>query len=412
MKKHFLLIFYIITSFAHAQNKFKAGIWRGVLTLSEKKNELILPFNFNVKYEKNNPVIEIINAEEKIRVNEVIVKGDSVLFKMPIFDSEFKTKLKNDTLYGMWFNHSRKDKNRIPFEAYYNDKNRFVSGGKDASVDFNGKYEVTFEANTPDEYKAVGVFKQQGNKVTGTFLTETGDYRYLEGIVQSNIMALSCFDGAHAFLFFARSKSQKGKADSLSGKFFSGLAGSEEWVARRNDTFKLKDPENLTYLKNPQEKINFTFKNLSGEPVSLSDKKYENKPVIIQIMGSWCPNCMDESAYLAELYKKYKGKGLEIIGIAYEKTDNIDKATRNLTRLKDRFGIEYDILITGLTGKAKASESLPFLNKVMAFPTTIIVDKKHMVRSIYTGFNGPATGKLYEEYKQKNEALINKLLKE
>jgi thiol-disulfide isomerase/thioredoxin len=411
MKNAVIAILLLTASLASAQNKFKAGVWRGVLTLSEKKNELILPFNFNVKYEKNNPVIEIINAEEKIKVTEVIVKGDSVLFKMPIFDSEFKTKLKNDTLYGTWFNHSRKDKNRIPFEAYYNDKTRFVSG-KPAAVDFSGQYEVTFEPNTPDQYKAVGIFKQKENKITGTFLTETGDYRYLEGTVQSNVMALSCFDGAHAFLFFARSKAASGKADSLTGKFFSGIAGSEEWTAKRNDTFKLKDPENLTYLKNPQEKINFTFKNLSGEPVSLSDKRYENKPVIIQIMGSWCPNCMDESAYLAELYKKYKGKGLEIIGVAYEKTDNIDKATKNLTRLKERFGIEYELLITGLTGKAKASESLPFLNKVMAFPTTIIVDKKHIARSIYTGFNGPATGKLYEDYKKKNELLINKLLKE
>lgn len=411
MNKILIVFLLLLNGLMFAQPKFNAGIWRGVLTLSEKKNELVLPFNFNVKYEKGKPAIEIMNAEERIKVTEVIQKGDSVLFRMPIFDSEFKTRLRNDTLTGLWLNHSRKEKNKIPFEAYYNDKNRFISG-KEAAVDFSGHYEVTFEPKTPDEYKAVGIFKQQGNKVTGTFLTETGDYRYLEGNVQNNIMALSCFDGAHAFLFFARSKSLKGKADSLSGKFFSGSWGTEEWTARRNDTFKLRNPENLTHLKNPQEKINFTFNNLEQKPVSLNDKRYENKPVIIQVMGSWCPNCMDESAYLAEVYKKYKAKGLEIIGIAYEKTDNTDKAIRNVTRLKERFGIDYELLITGLTGKAKASESLPFLDKVMAFPTTIIVDKKHIARVIYTGFSGPATGKAYEEYKQKTELLINKLLKE
>src|SRR5206468_1545696 len=129
-------------------------------------------------------------------------------------------------------------------------------------------------------------------------------------------------------------------------------------------------------------------------------------------MGSWCPNCMDETAYLAQIYKLYKNKGLEIIAIAYEKTGDFEKAKSNVLRMKNRYNADYEMLITGLTGKEKASESLPFLNGIMAFPTTIIIDKKHLARSVYIGFNGPATGKAYEEYKRKTEMLINKLIKE
>ncbi len=387
----------------------KEGAWRGVLMLTEKRNELILPFNFVVRNVKTTPVFEVTNAEEKIAITEVSFKSDSVFFKMPIFDSEFRTVLKRDTLFGVWINHAKTEKNVIPFEAYYNDKNRFNTD-KPSTADFTGTYEVTFNPKAKDEYKAIGIFKQHNNKVTGTFLTETGDYRYLEGAAQNNNMSVSCFDGAHAFLFFANSKVKKGKADTLEGKAFYGISGKEDWVAVRNENFKLRNPESLTYLTSTDEKVNFTFNNLKNELVSFSDAKFQNKVVIIQIMGSWCPNCMDETAYLSGVYKKFKKDGLEVIAIAYEKTTDLEKARNNLMRLIKRYGVDYEVLMTGLSGKDRASESLPFLNGIMAFPTTIILDRKHKVKTIYTGFSGPATGKEYENYKSKTESLITELL--
>ncbi|MBK7669725.1 MAG: TlpA family protein disulfide reductase [Sphingobacteriaceae bacterium] len=191
---------------------------------------------------------------------------------------------------------------------------------------------------------------------------------------------------------------------------FYGISGSEDWIAVRNEKFKLKDPEGITTLKSPNEKVSFSFPNLEKQTVTLNDAKFDNKVIVIQIMGSWCPNCMDESAYLAKVYKQYKNKGLEIVALAYERSDDFEKNKKNLSRLKTKYGIEYEMLITGLTGKAKASESLPFLNSIAAFPTTIILDRKHNVKSIYTGFNGPATGKEYELYKKKTESLLTELL--
>ena len=162
--------------------------------------------------------------------------------------------------------------------------------------------------------------------------------------------------------------------------------------------------------KNPNDKIHLAFNNLNNKKVSLEDEKYKNKVVIIQIMGSWCPNCMDESAYLADVYKKYKPSGLEIIALAYERTPDIERAKNNLKRLIKRFDIGYDILLTGLTGGKQASESLPFLNGIMSFPTTIFLDKNHQVKSIYTGFSGPATGEAYRAYTTKTEKLLKELL--
>lgn len=401
---NYIFIFLLFALSSQAQ--LKKGMWRGVFTLSENKNELILPFNFEVSHLKKQTVITIINAEERITVNELSIIKDSVIIKMPIFDTGFRLKLLNDTLTGYWINYAKQEKNKIYFEAYFGEENRFITKNTE-SLNFDGKYKVIFNPHTKNEYNAIGLFKQNKNKLTGTFLTETGDYRYLEGVAQENNMALSCFDGSHAFLFFANSVNQK--ADTLNGKVFYGISGSEDWVAYRNDTFELKDPESITTLKN-NENVYFEFKNLSNKTVSLKDKKFNNKVVIIQLMGSWCPNCMDETKYLAEIYRKYNTKGLEIVALAYERTNDFNKAVSNVLRLKKRFNADYEFLITGLTGKDKASQSMPFLSSVSAFPTTIILDRNHQVKSIYTGFNGPATGKAFEVYKLKTENLIEQLL--
>ena len=404
LKLSLLLVFFSVIGVAQP----KLGMWRGILLLNAEKY-IELPFNFEIKKVNAKIILVIRNAQERITVDEVVFTKDSLNFKMPIFDTEFKTELIGDTiLKGVWINHTKKENNTIAFTAKFGNKNRFNVPMKRATNFYDGRWETTFSPEKKDSSKAIGVFKYIPNSaiVEGTFLTETGDYRFLEGTETNGKLFLSCFDGSHAFLFIA----EHNETEIIKGDFYSGSTWHENWLAKRNDTFQLHDPESLTYLKNPEEKIDFTFYNTQKQKVSLSDAKYKNKVVIIQIMGSWCPNCMDESAYLAKVYKQYNQRGLEIIALAYERTADSERATANIMRLMKKFDIGYDILLTGLTGKDKASESLPFLNVVMAFPTTIFLDKNHQVKSVYTGFSGPATGKAYEKYCLKTENLINNLL--
>jgi thiol-disulfide isomerase/thioredoxin len=406
MMKRFALLF-LSFSFLFCKAQLKEGIWRGVLNLNPEK-QLELPFNFEIKTSQGKKILVIHNAQERIVVNETTLKKDSFNFKMPVFDTEFRTRIIGDSvLTGFWINHTKKENNSIAFTAEYGNSQRFPFVPGKANPFYEGKWEVTFNRGMPDSYKAIGLFTHLNgtNYVNGTFLTETGDYRYLEGIAHSGKLYLSCFDGAHAFLFIAENNAM----DITKGDFYSGAKGYENWVAWRNDSFQLKNPESLTYLKD-SSKINFSFYNTKNQKISLDDEKYKNKVVILQVMGSWCPNCMDESAYLSDVYKRYNKKGLEVIALAYERTTDKERAKTNLARLIKRFNIGYEILLTGFTGKEKASESLPFLNKVMAFPTTIILDKQHNVHTIYTGFSGPATGKGYENFTQKTEVIIETLL--
>lgn len=407
MKNVVLLLLLSVQVFSQS---LKRGVWRGVLLLRPEES-IELPFNFDVKQKGKSWVIEIRNADERIVVDEVTLKKDSVIFKMPVFDSEFRTKNYGDSLVGVWINHARTSQNVIAFKAWAGNSNRFnFPPGKPYSM-YEGKWDVTFSPGSADSTKAIGVFKQGGSiYATGTFLTETGDYRYLQGMQHKGKLYLSCFDGSHAFLFTAKADNTLEKI--ADGDFYSGAHWHEKWTAVRNDSAKLRSADSITFLKKGYGAVSFSFKNSESKLVSLSDKQYKNKVVIVQIMGSWCPNCMDETKYLSELYKKYKKDGLEIIGLAYERTNDFQKAATNVNRLKKRFDVEYEILITGVTGKEKASENFPMLNNISAFPTTLYIDKSGNVRKIYTGFSGPATGEEFDKLKKETENLIESLLKE
>ncbi len=404
MKKLLLPLFAFFALQTQAQTHIAEGIWRGVLTLDQKE-VIELPFTFNVFYADGEPTITIFNAEENIVIDEIKVEGDSVLFKMPVFDSEFRLRYFPGMMQGNWINHARKDKNVIPFVATFARMQRFPNNSIVRSH-FEGRWETTFSPGTPDSSKAVGVFKQKMQKVTGTFLTESGDYRYLEGVADGTKLYLSCFDGSHAFLFVATIDDN----NMLSGTFYSGAHFREKWVATHNDNFELRDPYSITRSVK-KEPLAFSYKNLEGKTISLSDERYKDKVVIVQIMGSWCPNCMDETAYLGQLYNQYKSKGVEIIALAYEKTPDFDKAAKNVARLKTKYGAQYEFLITGLSGAAGASKSLPWLSSVTAFPTTLYLNKKHEIAKVYTGYYGPATGNSYLKMKEGTESLINELIK-
>lgn len=406
VKKTYLFVLLLVSAMAFPA-QLKEGFYRAVLTLNEAEN-IELPFNFDVKYKGKKPVIIVKNGEEKIYVEEIKIKGDSVNFKMPVFDTEFRCVFNGGNLEGVWINHYRTEKNILKFKAFFGESNRFNFVPGKANPYFEGRWEVTFSPGTKDSSKAIGIFHhlEQTDYITGTFLTETGDYRFLEGMKHDNKLYLSCFDGSHAFLFVAERK-----GNLLEGMFYSGANWREPWTAKENSDFKLRDAGEITLVKNKDEIVNLTFPDLNKKTVSLSDKKFQNKPVIIQVMGSWCPNCMDETAYFSSLYKEYKNKGLEIVALSFEKTTDFEKAKSLVGRLIKRFDVQYTVLLTLQTGKDKASESLDFVNKITAFPTTIFLNREHKVVKIHTGFSGPATGKDYTEFKESTESLINNLLK-
>lgn len=377
------------------------GIWRATLTLPDGE----LPFNFNVYEENQQCKIEILNGDERITVDEIKFENDSVFIRLPVFDSEIRAKVSKEKLTGNWINYSRKTNQQIPFEANYGKAYRFFESPAEAKIKVSGRWEVWFSPATADSNFAIGIFNQDKNNLTGTFLTPTGDYRFLYGNVMGDSILLSCFDGSHAFLFKA-----KVIDDKIDGMFYSGNHWKEKWIAFRNEKAELPDASSITKMKDGSDKIIFTLKDLSGKEFSFPNPDFDKKVVVIQIMGSWCPNCMDETAFLAPFYNSYKSKGFEIIGLAFEKTDDFGKAVSSVNRLKEKYKVNYPLVIAG--NRDRGSETMNMLDKIHGYPTTIFIDKKGKVRKIETGFNGPATGMYYEKFKDDFQNYIEKLLLE
>lgn len=405
----FLFLLVLISACSSSsEGGFQAGIWRGTLKTNSGAE---IPFNFEVSDSAGRKVIDIINGKERFRVDEISTLADSVIIQMPLFDSEIRAALKNESLRGRWIKHYADSDEVLQFRANAKDNWRFFKVNTKSKSNISGRWSVVF--NTPDpksSYPAVGEFSQEDGKITGTFLTATGDYRFLEGTISDGNLYLSCFDGSHAYLFTAKVLDDNTLAD---GKFYSGFAALETWTAKRDENAILPDAYSLTNLKAGYDKISFSFPNLDGKKVSIEDEKFKNKIILVQFFGSWCPNCMDETAYLTDFYKKYQPKGVEIIGLAYERSTDFERSKKNVSRLRDRFSVPYDLLITGYTNdKEEVSKSLPMLDKFVAFPTLMIVDKKGKIRKIHTGFSGPGTGSHYTEFVKEFEQTIDDLLKE
>jgi peroxiredoxin len=389
-------------------NEFKNGYWHATILRPDGKE---IVFNFESKDSAGKKIIYVINGKEHLLVDSIETRTDSVFIEMPFYESSFKAKINNEgNLQGIWIKKFGERVQILPFTAIYNKKERFeVTAMPVANI--SGRWVTEFKSRN-DVDTIVAEFKQEGSHLSGTFLDPTGDYRYLDGIVSGDSLKLSTFDGAHAYLFTAKVDDNK---KISGGKFYSGATSIQEWNAVKNDDAQVTDGFGETKIKPGSVKLNFSFPNSDdGSEVSINDKKYQGKVVVIQILGSWCPNCMDETKFLSDYYNKNHQRGVEIIGLAYERTADFKESQKALQPFKKRLNVAYPVLITGVTvsDSLRAEKTLPQLESINAFPTTIFVDKKGNIRKIDSGFAGPATGEHYTEFKNKFNKILNELLAE
>ncbi len=400
MKLKFIILFLTITNLVFSQKikNITLGNWHAELALNDR---LFLPFNIEFSKVKKFG-IAVINAAEKIQLTKIRFQSDSIHAYFPEMDGKlvFKVDEFGKYLRGYWLD-NRKHKNiKIPFSAYFSNDPRFSFPASNFITQpfvIDGKWEVKLSPSQKDESNALGIFKTNGNSISGTFQTETGDYRFLEGNISGGNFALSSFDGAHAYVFTGEIK-----GDSINGVFYSGSKYRTTWTALRNENASLRNPDSLSYLISKNQPFVFNHaKQLNGKPFLFSSENYQNKVIIIQIMGTWCPNCLDETKVLKELYNDLHRYGLEIISVCYEADIGQTKQLKKLKDFKKRSKIPYTILYGGLANKELASSDFGMLNQVMSFPTSIFIGKDGNVWSIHTGFNGPATGEAYTNFKNK-----------
>jgi thiol-disulfide isomerase/thioredoxin len=382
--------------------------------ICHNKDRWIFEFHVNdeqdvpieIKFNKNKE-LQVINNTEIITLNMVGQSGDTIIYEFPDFYSQLYIVWKNKkTARGYFWDKNKSGRSLIYFKGNRTTQDKFFKNSMDIKpINIANKYKITFLPNSSAPEAAIGLFEQKDKTITGTFLTETGDYRYLSGNVYGDMFYLSCFDGSHLFMFQAKVTN-----DKIVGTFYSGKNYTSTFIGNEDPNISLANPYALTFKEENVEPFHFQFPRLTGEIYTFPEDAKDNLLTIVQIMGTWCPNCMDETRYYLKLYDKYNNKGLSIIVIGFEYSDDPNFHKERLELFKKRYNIPFEILIGGENSKKQTSEKFPQLNGISSYPTTLFFDKKGTLIKTHTGFSGPGTGQVYVDYKIEMETFIESIL--
>jgi thiol-disulfide isomerase/thioredoxin len=204
-------------------------------------------------------------------------------------------------------------------------------------------------------------------------------------------------------------------ADGTLAVDMTDLHGKSQLTATRPDVARAKglppptDPDRHTTVKDPSEPFRFSAPDLSGKVVSNTDARFQGKVVLVNVTGSWCPNCHDEAPFLAELYRKYRGQGLEVVALSFEEEDQLKNPTR-LRAFMQEYGIDYTVLLAGTTEERDAKLTQPV--NLNSWPTTFFLGRDGRVRFVHAGFPGPASGDLYRQAAHEFYSQVESLLAE
>ncbi|MCB9838859.1 MAG: TlpA family protein disulfide reductase [Phycisphaeraceae bacterium] len=412
------------------------GWWRCALLIErdDLTEPLEIPFHLWTPDEKDSRPGYVRNGAEFLPVS-MAWDDDGLVVDFPHFDSRIDAHFSEDgrSLIGEWTKFRPAGKSTMRFHAQTIDSvDPFYQPGERSgevdSIRFNTwsepvRWRIEFESSgiakgffSKGTAKAVKVpggiwlpvdTSDITHPLRGTILTPTGDYRFLcgEAVDYIDIVRwggfLSVFDGAHAFRFDFTGPASH---DTISGDFYSGNTWHETFTATRlapGEDFDLPDPFSEVSLKPGETRLNLP---------QLDDPKYANKPVIVEVFGTWCPNCHDANRLLVELYNQHHAEGLEILGLAYEHTDDEARSLKQIQRFRDRIGATWDIIPAGVSDKQKTAATLPALTDIKAYPTTIFLNRDHTVEAIHSGFSGPATGADYDRTREEFARHIEKIL--
>lgn len=377
------------------------GKWRGAIHY----DNIEVPFAFEVlKSTDSLTELLIISSGDTMEINNARLKGDSLFVPLGVFDSELRIRYTNTEMSGEW----HKNYQQLPgplFTATYKQdifSNHSVSM---APVEIEDRWRITLMQPSGGISKALGLFEQHENQIAGTILTEVGDYRYFEGMIMNDSIVMSSFDGVHAFLF-AGSYHVTG----WKGRLYYEPGYYENWEAMYDNTYELTDPFELITTEPGASRPYYDILTAGGNYNIINTDSLAGKVVVIQLMGTWCPNSFDQTNYLVN-WCKSKPEDVKMIAVSYEPGDK-SYAHQRLEKYKKQMKIPYPMYVGGSLSKGQAALAFPTIDRINAFPTLVMIDKKGFIRYICSYFNGPATGDYYLKFGTEFEKRIEELRNE
>jgi thiol-disulfide isomerase/thioredoxin len=331
--------------------------------------------------------------------SSVQATGDTVVLELGDYAATIRAVRKGDSLIGAYSNVGNRGPRIIPFRASRGEWP--VAPGPEALL---GTWDAWF-GDSVSRSPRILEFANGPAGLLGTVLATSGDYGAFWGAARGEWFAISHFDGSFVYLITGRMA-----GDSLVGVFHAGLRSQTPFTAHRSTGAPhLKPPTEVT-TADTTAPFQFAFPDLQGRIVTNEDSLFRGKVVLVDIFGTWCPNCQDAAPTLLDLYRTYHPRGLEMVSLAYEVTGDTAVDGQLVRRFRDKFGIPWPILLAGVNDTELTAATLPQLAGFTAYPTLLFLDRSGRVRRIHAGFYGPATGAQYTKLQADLRSYVEQLL--
>lgn len=390
-----VLILGALSSAGAADTPSLAGRWDAVVVV----NGLEIPFLFEIVGEGPATKASFFNGDRRITSTRSQIEDGVLVLSFDQYASRLQVSYRDGQLVGEY----QRPRGPYPFRA-----TRAVAARKAAGQipSIDGTWIVTARSSKGESAWRF-IARQTGPDVSATVLRVDGDTGTLTGSYRDGRFVLSHFSGARPLLLEATPQADGSLSLRLNGQ--PPLAAARENAPRAKELGVPTDPAHHTRMKDPGEPFRFSFPNLQGRLVSNTDPRFRGKVVLLNISGSWCPNCHDEAPFLAALYRKYRAKGLEIVTLSFEEADQLANPTR-LRAFNEQYGVTYTVLLAG--EPEQLSEKVPQADNLNAFPTTFLIGRDGRVRVVHAGFPSPGSGAYYTKAEREITQQVEQLLAE
>ena len=377
-----------------------AGLWDATITFNGES----IPFRLQIAGDGSNVQGWLFNGDDKVIANAGSFQNGSLVLNFDSYAAKLEAKLEGGALVGQYGPMLKKT---YPVMAHRHTAET-NTGANAPSI--NGLWEVAVKSSKGEQAWRLIVQQKSTSNVSAAILRVDGDTGALTGSYKDGHFVLSHFSGGRPALMIL-----KPAADGTLVVDMTDLHGKSQLTATRPDVARARglppptDPDHHTTVKDISEPFRFSAPDLSGKTVSNTDARFQGKVVLVNVTGSWCPNCHDEAPFLAELYRKYRSQGLEIVALSFEEEDQLKNPTRLRAFMKE-YGIDYTVLLAGTTDERDAKLTQPV--NLNSWPTTFFLGRDGRVRFVHAGFPGPASGDLYREATQEFRSQVESLLVE
>ena len=366
------------------------SLWKGTMTLADQKQ---LPFLLSLDLTPPAPTGFFLNGAEQTPIPEIWQHGDSLTFVFSEYGAEMRAIWKKGSLSGK-FSRFRKDTTSNTFEASpVTGKGEAVKTKPAAEMPLVGKFQAYMKNKEGIDSGSVATFWARGDSVFGTFIAADGDLGLMAGTQSGNSVTLGRFSGWQGQMMELTRTENK-----WSGVLYYRMPPAVSFTLEPRSGAASEVPNSKkTALKDTRKPFAFSGVTVMGDTITNLDKRYKGKVVVIDIMGTWCHNCMDATPVLQKLYADFSSQGLEVVGLSFELTGDLASARKNLLLYEERYGISFPVLFSGSLDNANVESRVRSqLNNFFAYPTTIFVGRDGVVRAIHEGFKGPGTGEEYQ----------------